>query len=233
MWSITRSIRVDSSGSGPMKTRSTLSCCGRRMTIHLNWTEILPHRENVSIEGLEGFRDHTWWSVERANGLGKQLRVANTRNGFDSHIVEFDERCLYGFHGRQRRNTETSALRFIYTSLVTPRSVYDYDMDSRTRELEEALRGAGPDTIRRTTCRSESLRLLPDGVQVPVSLLSTSGGWRVKMDRVRFTSMGMALTGSSPSRRFLRNASACWIAGTSIAIARTHSRLGRSGKAVV
>ena len=135
------------------------------------WTEVLPHREDVSIEGLEGFRDHLV-VIERENGL-KQLRVADTKAGFDAHLVEFDEPA-YTVFVDGNEEYETTALRFLYTSLVTPRSVYDYDMESRTRELKKrfAVLG-GYDPANYTSERV--FASAPDGVRVPVSLVYRRG----------------------------------------------------------
>ncbi len=136
------------------------------------WTEVMPHREDVSIEGLEGFEKHLV-VVERENGL-RQLRVADTRDGFTAHVVEFDEPAYTLFTEEGNEEYETSALRFMYTSLVTPRSVYDYDMDSRTRELKKrfAVLG-GYDPANYTSERISAAA--PDGVQVPVSLVYRKG----------------------------------------------------------
>lgn len=136
-----------------------------------NWTEILPHREDVSIEGLEGFRDHLV-VIERANGL-KQLRIVDTRAGFVAHLAEFDEPA-YTFFTEGNEEYATSTLRFLYTSLVTPRSVYDYNMDSRERELKKryAVRG-GYDPANYTSERI--FAPAPDGVRVPISLVYRRG----------------------------------------------------------
>ena len=132
-----------------------------------NWTEIIPHREDVSIEGLEGFRDHLV-IVERANGL-KQFRVM----GVDDHIVAFEEPA-YTIYPDGNEDYDTAQLRFLYTSLVTPRSVYDYDMNARTRELKKqyAVLG-GYDPAHYTSERI--LATAPDGTHVPVSLVYRRG----------------------------------------------------------
>jgi oligopeptidase B len=137
-----------------------------------NWTEVLPHRDDVSIEGLEGFRNHLV-VVEREHGL-KQLRVADTRDGFVAHVVEFDEPTYTLFTEEGNEEYETSELRFMYTSLVTPRSVYDYDMASRTRALKKrfAVLG-GYDASNYTSERI--FATAPDGVQIPVSLVYRKG----------------------------------------------------------
>jgi oligopeptidase B len=69
---------------------------------------------------------------------------------------------------------ETAVLRFTYSSLVTPNSVFDYAMDRRTRELrkrDEVLGGYDPSlyTVERTYATAR------DGVQVPVSLVYRTG----------------------------------------------------------
>ena len=137
-----------------------------------NWTEVIPHRDDVSIEGLEGFRDHLV-IVERASGL-KQLRVVDTRQGFSSHIVEFNEPAYTFFTEEGNEEYTTSTLRFLYTSLVTPRSVYDYDMDTRERELKKryAVLG-GYDPANYTSERV--FATTSDGVRIPVSLVYRRG----------------------------------------------------------
>ncbi len=135
------------------------------------WTDILPHREDVSIEGLDGFRDHLV-VLERANGL-KQLRVADTRCGFDSHVVAFDEPA-YTVFPEGNEEYETTKLRFLYTSLVTPRSVYDYDMNTRERELKKryaVLGGYDPANY----ISERIFATATDGVQVPISLVYRRG----------------------------------------------------------
>jgi oligopeptidase B len=136
-----------------------------------NWTEVLPHREDVSIEDVDGFRDHLVLT-ERANGL-RQLRVVDTRAGFQDHVVEFDE-PVYTLSADDNDEYATTKLRFVYTSLVTPRSVFDYDMDSRSRELKKryaVLGGYDPDNY-----ASERIwATAPDGVQVPLSLVYRKG----------------------------------------------------------
>jgi oligopeptidase B len=97
------------------------------------WTEVLPHRMDVSLERVDGFINHLV-ITERANGL-KRLLVRDTRTGTD-HFVSFDEPA-YTISGERNEEYATSKFRFVYTSLITPRSVYDYDMDSRERDLKK------------------------------------------------------------------------------------------------
>ena len=131
-----------------------------------HWRELLPHREDVLLEGFELFRDHLV-AAERRAGLAV-LRV-KPWTGPGEHEVAFDEPAYAAGLGT---NVEPDAatLRFHYSSMVTPESVYDYDMASRARTLrkrEEVLGGYDP-------ARYETLRLhatAADGVRVPISLV--------------------------------------------------------------
>ena len=129
------------------------------------WRELLPHREDVLITGFELFRDHLV-VAERQDGLTR-LRVRRW-DGAEHHIA-FDEAAFAVSIGTNRE-PETATLRFHYSSLTTPPSVYDYDMETRNRTLlkQEAVLGDFD------PARYETERLLataPDGVRVPISLV--------------------------------------------------------------
>ena len=129
------------------------------------WRELVPHRDDVLISGFELFRDHLV-VAERQDGLTR-LRVRRWDGA--GHHVAFDEAAFAVSIGTNRE-PETTTLRFHYSSLTMPPSVYDYDMETRTRTLlkqEEVLGDFDP-------ARYETERLLataPDGVRVPVSLV--------------------------------------------------------------
>ena len=129
------------------------------------WRELIPHREDVLITGFELFRDHLVVS-ERQDGLTR-LRVRSWEG--PEHHVEFEEAAFAVSIGTNRE-PETTTLRFHYSSMTTPPSVYDYDMETRARTLlkqEEVLGDFDP-------ARYETERLLataPDGVRVPISLV--------------------------------------------------------------
>ena len=129
------------------------------------WRELVPHRDDVLIEGFELFRDHLV-VAERHEGLTR-LRVRSWNGG--DHHVSFDE-AAYAVWIGTNPEPDTATLRFQYSSLTTPPSVYDYDMTTRARTLrkrEEVLGDFAPS-------RYETRRLFataPDGVRVPISLV--------------------------------------------------------------
>ena len=131
-----------------------------------NWREVLGHRPLVMLEEIDLFRDY-WVAVERDKGL-LRMRVTEFASG-KSHYIDFDE-AVYTAHPGINYEFDTQQLRFVYESLVTPRSWYRYDMAERTRELlkrQPVLGGYDPDDY-----ASEALMAVAkDGTRVPISLV--------------------------------------------------------------
>ena len=135
-----------------------------------NWVEIIPHRDSVKIDRIEPFKNHLV-IYERENGL-KKIRIADLSTGV-VHNVEFLE-PVYTLWKAENPDFNTNILRFTYTSLLTPESVFDYNMDNRTRELKkqsEVLGGYDPSLYQseRIFARAK------DGTAVPISLVFKKG----------------------------------------------------------
>jgi oligopeptidase B len=135
-----------------------------------NWREVLPGRAAVTIEDLTAFKDHLVVE-ERELGLTK-IRIHRLSNG-EVHYVDFPE-PVYSTALTGNAQFDTKTLRFSYTSLVTPNSVFDYDMETRSRELkkqQEVLGGYDPSQYQSERIYASA----PDGVQVPISLVCRKG----------------------------------------------------------
>ncbi|MGH9177793.1 MAG: S9 family peptidase [Acidimicrobiales bacterium] len=130
------------------------------------WQEVVPHRPDVKLDGFEVFAGHLAL-FERAEGT-RRISVRHLADG-DTHVIEQPE-AVSTVGPDANLEFDTTVLRFGYTSLVTPRSVFDYDMDARTRELKKqqpVLGGYDP-------AQYETTRLwatAPDGERVPLSLV--------------------------------------------------------------
>lgn len=136
-----------------------------------NWQEILPHRNDVLFEGIEIFRDH-FVIVEREAGL-IQMRIRRWDDASSSHRLDFGEPA-YLAYPTSNYDFETSVLRYAYTSMTTPNSTYDYDMETREKKLlkrVEILGGFDP-------ANYETRRLhatARDGAKVPISVVYRKG----------------------------------------------------------
>jgi oligopeptidase B len=135
-----------------------------------NWKEVLPARAEATIESIIAFKEHLVVE-ERDRGLTK-IRVQNL-NTSQIHYIEFAEPVYTASLGANAE-FDTKLLRFNYTSLVTPNSVFDYNMETRERELkkqQEVLGGYDPSKY-----QSERIHATAsDGVQVPISLVYKTG----------------------------------------------------------
>ncbi len=137
------------------------------------WQEWLPHRPEVFVESVDVFRTHLIL-CERHDGLRK-IRVLMLGGGSD-FFVEFPE-SAYGVTLGSNPEFDTQLIRFTYSSLVTPDSVYDYDIRTRDRVLlkrDEVLGGydASLYAVERLMAPAR------DGVRVPISLV-----YRKPLDR--------------------------------------------------
>jgi oligopeptidase B len=131
-----------------------------------NWRQVLPHRPLVMLEEVDLFKDF-WVAMERDKGLLK-LRITDFATG-EHHYIEFAE-PVYSAHPGTNYEYETKQFRFVYESLVTPRSWYDYDLADRSRKLlkrQPVLGGYDPDEY-----TSEALTATAkDGTRVPISIV--------------------------------------------------------------
>jgi oligopeptidase B len=135
-----------------------------------NWREIIPHRQDVYLGDFELFKNHLVLE-ERSRGL-TQIRVMPWAGDGD-HYLQFDEPA-YRSNVNINLDFDTTILRFDYTSMKTPLSIYDYDMVSRQRTLlkrEEVL--GGFDTDHYVTERLHAR--VQDGTEIPISVLYRKG----------------------------------------------------------
>ena len=131
-----------------------------------NWKQVLPHRPMVMLEQVEVFRDF-WVAVERDRGLVK-LRITDFATGKGRH-VEFDE-AVYAAHPGTNAEFATDRFRFVYTSLVTPRSVYDDVVRTGERILLKRYPVLGD--YDPAQYASEALTAVAkDGTRIPISLV--------------------------------------------------------------
>jgi oligopeptidase B len=131
-----------------------------------NWTEVVPHREDVKVERIEAFAGHLV-IAEREKGQ-RRIRVMNLSSG-DEHYIEFPE-PVYAVYPNENRVYETATLRFTYMSHVTPRSVYDYDMNARELNLlkQQEVLGGYDASLYKT---ERVFATAGDGTEVPISMV--------------------------------------------------------------
>ena len=104
-----------------------------------NWTDVLPHDENVLFTDMELFEDYLV-TEERSNGL---VRIRIQPWGGEAYYLPFEEETYTAYVGNNP-SFDQKHLRYGYTSLTTPGSVIDYDFttgEKTIRKEQEVLGG--------------------------------------------------------------------------------------------
>lgn len=131
-----------------------------------NWKTLIAHRADVFLEGMEVFKNHLVIQ-ERKDGL-MHIRVIDQKEKKE-HYLNFGEPA-YDTYVSVNPNFETNILRFGYTSLTTPNSTFDYNMDTREKVLKKEQEILGG--FDKSNYKSERFFVTArDGAKVPVSLV--------------------------------------------------------------
>ncbi|MFW5751787.1 MAG: S9 family peptidase, partial [bacterium] len=136
-----------------------------------NWKELIPHRDTVLFESFEIFDDYLVLD-ERINGL-TYLRIIDRKNDNKEHFIDFGEDTYTAWIGVNMQ-FDTVTLRFGYSSLTTPTSYFDYNMDTREKALlkqQEVVGDFDPDNY----MAERLFAIAGDGTKVPISLVYRKG----------------------------------------------------------
>jgi oligopeptidase B len=131
-----------------------------------NWKEVIGHREDTLLEGIELFKNFMVVD-ERRNGL-THLRVMNLIEKTE-HYLDFGEE-VYSAGTSVNPDFDSEWLRFSYTSLTTPNSVFDYHLTTREKKLlkqQEVVGGYYADDYK----TERHFATAADGTQIPISLV--------------------------------------------------------------
>ena len=131
-----------------------------------HWTEVIAHREKVMIESFTIFSKF-FVIEERENGL-VNIRI-RTWDGSTDYYLDFGEPAYTAGVGANP-DFDAVTLRYAYNSMTTPSSVYEWDMEHRTKTLlkrQEIVGGYNPEEYVTERLMAPS----HDGVLVPISIV--------------------------------------------------------------
>jgi oligopeptidase B len=147
-----------------------LMSCSENTTTKENWQEVIAHRADVLLEGIEIFKNYLVVD-ERKNGL-TQLRVIRWADKSE-YYVEFQD-PTYAAGVGSNPEFETDVLRYGYSSMTTPASTYDFNMSNKNRTLmkqQEVVGGHDPGQYNSERLYAKAT----DGTLVPISLVYKKG----------------------------------------------------------
>lgn len=136
-----------------------------------HWVDVLPHREDVLLEGIDIFSDFLVVS-ERYNGLNA-LRIIRWDGTMDEYLPFASE--TYTAYTTTNVDFDTPWLRYAYQSLATPASVIEFNMITREKRILKEQEVLGGDFDKHNYIEERIWATADDGVQVPISLVYKKG----------------------------------------------------------
>jgi oligopeptidase B len=134
------------------------------------WTEVVGHRDDALLEGVNVFENHIVATITD-NGLS-QIEVIDRSDGSTKRVA-FDE-AVYVAYPSSNYEFNTDMLRYKYESLTTPDSTYDYNLATEEHTLVKADEVVGD--FDRTNYQTEfRLATARDGTEVPISIVYRKG----------------------------------------------------------
>ena len=135
-----------------------------------NWKELIPNSDSIYLTGMEVFRNYMVIS-ETKNALS-QLRIINLRDK-SQYYISFDE-AAYTASININPEFNTDTLRFSYSSMTTPVSIFDFNMGTKDRVLMKQIAVLGG--FKKEDYQSDRLWATGrDGTKIPVTIVYKKG----------------------------------------------------------
>jgi oligopeptidase B len=132
-----------------------------------NWIDVIPHRENVLLEGIDIFKDFLVIS-ERENGLNK-IKISKWDKS-SSYYLPFNSET-YTAYTTTNIDFKTSKLRYSYQSLTTPSSVIEFDMLTKEKKILKEQEVLSVSFKKENYISKRLWATASDGTKIPISLV--------------------------------------------------------------
>ncbi|MEP0266277.1 S9 family peptidase [Dokdonia sp.] len=136
-----------------------------------HWKDVISHREDVLLQDFEVFKNHLAIH-ERIDGL-LALRVMK-QNGDNDHYIKFNDPA-YMTSLYRNVSFDTNLLRYSYTSLTTPISIIDYNMDTKDETVLKETEIVDPNFSKNNYTSERLYATANDGTKIPVSIVYKKG----------------------------------------------------------
>tara|TARA_B100001027_G_scaffold75629_1_gene51578 strand:- start:6492 stop:8564 length:2073 start_codon:yes stop_codon:yes gene_type:complete len=138
-----------------------------------NWKDVIPHRDDVLIEDTDFFSDFMVIG-ERLNGLLK-IRIKSWDGKEDYYIdlssqSDFEDETYSASIG-YNPNFNTNLLRYSFTSLTTPNSIKDYNLNTKNEEVKKQQEVLGGTFNSNDYISERIFATAHDGVKIPISIV--------------------------------------------------------------
>ena len=156
-------IRTNLNGAQNFK----LMQCDEDYTSSENWKEFIQHSESVLLEGVEVFDDFMV-ITERENGQ-RRFNVISNNDG-QSHYIDFEEE-VFSAYSSVNLEISSTKFRYGYSSMTTPNSTIEYDMNSRKKIILKESEVMGGNFDKNNYESKLVWANARDGKKIPISLV--------------------------------------------------------------
>lgn len=136
-------------------------------TLKKHWKDVIPHREDVLLEGIEIFKNFLVVE-ERSNGLN-HIRIMPW-SGAGDYYLPFDNET-YNAYTTTNIDFDTDILRYSYQSMATPSSVIDFNMVTKTKEILKEQQVLGGKFDKNNYIEERVWASASDGTKIPISMV--------------------------------------------------------------
>lgn len=136
-----------------------------------NWTDLIEHRKDVLLEGIDIFKDYLVVE-ERSNGLNKiQIRPWS---GVGAYYLPFAIET-YTAYTTTNVDFDTEILRYGYQSMATPSSIIDFNMRTQEKKILKEQEVLGGKFDKNNYIEERVWATATDGTKVPISMVYRKG----------------------------------------------------------
>lgn len=136
-----------------------------------NWKDLIGHRKDVLLEGIDIFKDYLVVE-ERSNGLNRiQIRPWN---GKEEYYLPFSSET-YTAYTTTNVDFDTEILRYGYQSLATPSSIIDFNMRTQEKKVLKEQQVLGGKFDKNNYIEERVWATATDGTKVPISIVYRKG----------------------------------------------------------
>ena len=140
-------------------------------TEYENWINVIDHRKDVLIEGIDIFKNYLVIS-ERANGLNR----INVRKWDDSESYYLDFKSeTFSSYTTTNVDFDTSILRYGFNSLTQPPSIIDFNMSSKKKTIRKQQQVLDDNFKNKNYISERIWSQSEDGTKIPISLVYKKG----------------------------------------------------------
>ena len=136
-----------------------------------NWVDLIPHRDEVLLEGIDIFKEYLVVS-ERFDGLNK-IRIMPW-NGGEEYYLPFEIET-YTAYTTTNIDFDTEILRYGYQSMATPSSIIDFNMRTKEKIVLKEQEVLGGKFDKNNYIEERIWATATDGTKVPMSMVYRKG----------------------------------------------------------